>query len=343
MFHSARIKLTIWYLIIAGLISATFSISLYGMISKEIERFEQMSRLRIERRITEQFLPHSLDQIPQLPDILHAATPEILEEAHRRILIILVSVNGIVILLSGTLGYFLAGRTLQPIADMVSSQQRFISDASHELKTPLTSLKSAFEVFLRGSDKTLKEAEIIILESIDEVNKLQKLSESLLTLTTFQSSQSMVFQTISLSDCIQDAIKTIEPKAKLRDIIITNSKQDISIKGDKKRLSNLFVILFDNAIKYGKEHGKLQITVKKKREIVVISVKDDGIGIDTKDIPLIFDRFYRADSARTNTNEKSYGLGLSIAKEIVTLHKGSIDVISAPDKGTEFIIKLPFI
>ncbi|OGG09575.1 hypothetical protein A2154_01455 [Candidatus Gottesmanbacteria bacterium RBG_16_43_7] len=155
MFQKARIKLTTLYLTIIMSVSLMFSLAMYRVLSFEISRFERMQRLRLERQLEEGefFLPsHPRGPFFPVPD------PDLLAETRQRIILSLVTVNGIVLVLSGGLGYMLAGRTLRPIETMVDEQNRFITDASHELKTPLTSLRLSMEVFLRSKKQSLSEA-----------------------------------------------------------------------------------------------------------------------------------------------------------------------------------------
>jgi two-component system, OmpR family, sensor histidine kinase CiaH len=309
MFNKARLQLTFWYLLIIMTVSLSFSGIIYRAASDEIARFEHMQRLRFERLV---FLP--------------PAPLDLLEESQQRVLYTLIIINSIILFSSAGLGYILAGRTLKPIADMVEKQNRFISDASHELKTPLTSLKSAFEVFLRDKKSTLAEAKIVVKESIDEVDKLQVLSESLLRLNYYQKSDEI----LSANEIISLAVKRIAPKAKQKNITITQNLKDFKISGNQAGLVNLVVILLDNAIKYSSENQN--ILVKSEKNTIV--VKDNGIGIAAKDLPHIFDRFYRSDLARSKSSNDGYGLGLSIAKEIADTNNCSINVQSKLGKGT---------
>jgi two-component system, OmpR family, sensor histidine kinase CiaH len=335
MFHSARLKLTAWYLLIIMTISVMFSIIIYHDLSQEINRFEQIQRNRIERRLLENF-----PAPPPMP--LPTANPELLIETNHRILLMLTLVNTGIFILSGGLGYFLSGLTLKPIKDMMEEQNRFISDASHELRTPLTSLKIAFEVYLRGKKPTPQEAKTLITESIDEVNKLQSLSESLLLLAQYEKPrEQMVFEKVSLSHVVTLAVKKIKPIADHKKIGIISKTQDITVKGNTYSLIDCLVILLDNAIKYSKEGSNVSVTVGKTDSNASISVTDHGIGIATNDIPHIFDRFYRADSARIKASTGGYGLGLPIAQKIVDTHKGTIQVKSKVNVGSTFTIRLP--
>jgi signal transduction histidine kinase len=130
--------------------------------------------------------------------------------------------------------------------------------------------------------------------------------------------------------------------AKKKNITITKTSEKQQFKGNPDALVDLLVIMLDNAIKYSSEKGTVAITAQKTKYHVTLEIHDVGIGIKPREIPHIFDRFYRADTARsTSGNKNGYGLGLSIAKKIVDTHHGSITVKSTQVKGTTFIIKLP--
>lgn len=321
----------------------TFSAIIFRELSDEVERFERAQRFRIERRLLDNQINNLPGQLftPISPPLL-AVNSELVEETKRRILFFLFVVNGGILVISGGLGYFLAGHTLKPIKEMVDEQNRFISDASHELRTPLTSLKSAFEVYLRDKEPSLDEAKNLASESIVEVNKLQRLSDSLLSLAQFQKPVTKnSFKNIRLSEIIQDAVKRIKPIADNKTISIVEKLQNINLFGDKYGLVDLMVIILDNAVKYSPNNTTIVITAKKTDGWIKIAVKDEGIGITESDMPRIFERFYRADTARSKSSQGGYGLGLSIAKKIVDMHQGEIKVVSKVKQGSTFIIQLP--
>ncbi len=341
MFHSARIKLTAWYLAIIMLISISFSVVIYRVLTSEVDRLATIQRTRIERRLREGgVLPAPTIQNAPPPFLL--SDPDLLEETKRRVLLILLVVDCGITVFAGGLGYFLAGRTLEPIQDMLDEQNRFISDASHELRTPLTSLKSAFEVYLRDKHPKPTDAHTLVKESVDEVNKLQVLSESLLELAQYQKPVGgMLMEKLMLNQIVDKAVHRVEPMAQQKKITIKKDIRNIILNGNIHGLSDLLVILLDNAIKYSNDKTNIYIKAVKTDGHVELSVKDQGIGIASTDLPHIFDRFYRADSARRKTTTGGYGLGLSIAKKIVNTHNGTIHVESSIGKGSTFIVRLP--
>lgn len=330
MFHSARLKLTAWYLTIVMVLSVMFSVVIYHVLSHEIERFERSARFRIELRLQQRTLT-------PLPISL-----ELIEDSKHRILLMLALVNAGIFISAGGFGYMLAGRTLAPIQSMVEEQNRFISDASHELRTPLTSLKSAFEVYLREKETTPQEAKTLVKESLQEVDKLQSLSESLLELAQYQqSNRNLPVTSLSITEVINNAIHNITPLATKKHINIIKRIQEARVRGNKESLTGLLVILLDNAVKYSHQKSTITVETKKADGSLLLSVTDQGIGIPDQDMPHIFDRFYRADQARSKGRTGGYGLGLAIAKKIVNLHHGSIDVKSTVSKGTTCTVRLP--
>jgi two-component system, OmpR family, sensor histidine kinase CiaH len=332
MFQKARIKLTAWYLLIITLISVVFSGVIFQVQMVEVNRFARAQRIRIQRQIPEGvFLP------PEPPFI----DPDLVAETQKRLLLNLIFLNSLIIVISGGLGYFLAGKTLRPIKEMLEDQDRFISDSSHELRTPLTSLKSAMEVALMDKKMTLEETKNLIKENIEDVNKLQKLSDSLILLTKQSSKKEKHYQVLTTKQLIEDSIQQIKAQATKKKITIISNIKNVKFQGENDKLTNLVAILLENAIKYSKNNKIVKIKTWKTKNHVNITVKDGGIGISEKDIPHIFDRFYRADISRSKIKTSGYGLGLSIAKMIVDEHHGTISVKSIIKKGSQFLIRLP--
>lgn len=330
MFTRARFKLTAWYLLIIMCISITFSAVIYEMLSHEVARFEQLQRFRIERRLGKSPIPPTL------------TNPELLEETNQRILLMLIFVNAGILVLAGGFGYFLAGRTLTPIKAMVDEQNQFISDASHELRTPLTSLKSNLEVHLRDKELTLSDAKTLISQNIEDVNRLQSLADALLQLTQYQKPNgNLVFENISIQEIVQEAIRKVQPLARKKHITLKNKVKDYKITAYKFGLIDILVILLDNAVKYSSNNKEVLVDASKSDGYLDLTVQDFGIGIEDKDLPHIFDRFYRVDSARTNTKAGGYGLGLSIAQKITDAHHGTINVVSKYGEGSTFTVRLP--
>src|SRR3989344_4011387 len=342
MFNRARLKLTLWYLLIIMLISISFSMVIFRVLTSEFNRAIKMDKLRQQGinyppQKTLIFFQNGSDDMAR-GVMISPPHIEVIDEAKQRLLHILIGINLLILGFSGAAGYFLAGRTLRPIKLMLDEQRRFITDSSHELRTPLTALKSEIEVNLRDKNLTLKDAKKLLGSNLEEVNNLQTLSDNLIKLTQYQRNNNVSFEILNLKTAINDAVKKVNGLIKKKQIVIKNDAVDINVKGDKQCLTEFFVILIDNAVKYSPPKTTVLITAKKSsRRVVTIEVKDQGEGINNEDLPKIFDRFYRADKSRSRTD----GLGLSIAKEIIQKHQGSIKAISEKNKGTSFIIQLP--
>lgn len=333
MFHSARLKLTAWYLLIIMFISVLFSMAFYNVADREIQRVIH----RIEHIQQDPF-----DSMSPLQPPSPIINVQELEASERRLILTLILINVGILILAGCAGYFLAGRTLEPIQEMVNEQNRFITDASHELRTPITALKSEIEVYLRGEQYTEKETKELLKSNLEEVNNLQVLSENLLQLAQIEKPiDSISFDNLALVEILNEAARKVHSLAKLKRIEIHKELIESTVKGDKQSLTEVFVILLDNAIKYSPENTKVMITTESIDHSIAVHITDEGIGIDKKDIPHIFDRFYRADSSRTKQTANGYGLGLSIAKKVIELHKGLITVKSEKNKGTIFTVQLP--
>lgn len=323
MFESTRLKLTSWYLLIIMLISISFSVGIYRILSSELINVERMQRVRQQLNYRDRFF-RRLD-------------PEVIIEAQNRIKAELVLVNFAILAVSAAAGYFLAGKTLQPIKEMVDEQNRFITDASHELRTPLTSLKSEIEVGLRDKSIDLKEAKRLLMSNLEEVNSLTNLSDNLMYLTQYQARLQNKSR-LDLQDLLLEAQRKVQGLSKLKKIKFKNDFSSAFLFGNRDSLVELFVILYDNAIKYSPIGTSISSLITRTNNLTAIEIEDQGMGIKESELSRIFDRFYRVDLSRAKSNIPGFGLGLSIAKQIVEVHQGSIEVKSQENKGTTFIL-----
>lgn len=332
-FHSTRLKLTAWYVIISMIIALLFSLVIYLGITAQLDGMSKFQELNKQNNI--QINPSVNSSMP-LPLPLDP------ESAKNRIFLILLIVNGVVLCISGGAGYVLAGRTLRPIIEMLEEQSRFITDASHELKTPLTAIRTEFEVAMLEKNMPKQQSEKLIKSSYEEIVNLQGLAENLLELTGQQKKRgNLELKDVSLLEVTEAALGKVIPLAKQKHITIDNLVDDYILQGEEQSLTELFVILLDNAVKYSPDNSEVKLNSKKTDHHIMITVSDNGTGITQKDCLHIFDRFYRADKSRSKI--AGYGLGLSIAKEIVESHMGSISVESEANHGTAFIIRLPLL
>lgn len=332
MFQSARLKLTAWYLLIIMLVSLLFSAVIYNNVSRQIERLMHMQNDRIR---SFQFKP--LEKEPPLISI------EELQIQKLQLFYTLLFVNLGIIVIAGGAGYFLAGVTLRPIKLMVDEQNDFISNASHELRTPIATLRAEMEGMLLEKNISDKEARKLISSNLEDLGTLQNLSDNLLKLARIHNvaSSQEGMEKVSLGEIIKASRKKVLALAKKKTIAISLNLSKSTVYGNKDSLVEMFVILLDNAIKYSPSHSKISVTSENSSDKVKVLVADQGIGISDQDLPHIFERFFRADKSRSKTD--GYGLGLSIAKNIIESHRGSVSVSSKVDQGSVFEIIFPLI
>ncbi len=343
MFRNARIKLTAWYLLIIMAISLSFSAIIFRMLTFEMDRFAERQQMRIERELDNAVLfPAPPKREGNGQYIIF--DPAIMHETKQRLLMQFLLINAVIIIIAGGLGYVLAGKTLKPIADMLDEQKRFISDASHELRTPLTAIKSSIEVAVRDKTMTVDTARTVLKENIDDVNTLQTLTDQMLELARLEmNGNKKLFQHIDVQTIVMSAVKRVTPIAKRKNITIIKDIRSSVVFGDIHALTDCCVMLLDNAIKYSTKHTSITITADTQGNEAIIAIQDYGIGISASDLPHIFDRFYRADAARSKSKTNGYGLGLAIAKKIIEEHNGKLQVKSVLHTGSTFTISLPAI
>jgi two-component system, OmpR family, sensor histidine kinase ArlS len=220
-----------------------------------------------------------------------------------------------------------------------AGQKQFVADASHELKTPLTVISSYAGMLKRWGrdDSSIRDEAIEAISK--ESERMQNLIKSMLMLAEADQEDWLkpeVFDVVQLTDELSSMLQ--KTFTRLIRIHADAEATGIRINADKDKIRQLMTILIDNAIKYSKE--PIDITISQTRQMVRILVSDKGIGIPEHEIPNLFERFYRVDGARRRATG-GVGLGLSIAKRIVDLHDGHIDVFSKPDKGTTIALQFP--
>lgn len=220
-------------------------------------------------------------------------------------------------------------------------QQKFLSNISHDFRSPLTSIKGYLEAIQDGTiPPEMLDKYIGIM--LFETERLTKLTSNILTLNELDpKSVRLDISTFDLNSIIRHTVETFEGTCKKKGIKfnITYANSVQNVKADKGRIQQVIYNIIDNAIKFSKENSYIYITVKEKGEKAQISIKDTGCGIAKEDIDKIWDRFYKSDSSR-GRDKKGSGLGLSITKEVIQAHGENIDVVSTVGVGTEFIFTL---
>ncbi len=221
---------------------------------------------------------------------------------------------------------------------MENMRKNLTSDISHELRTPLTSIQTHLEAMIDGIWEPSKER----LNSVnEEVIRLSHLVNQLKNLAKFDSyDDKLNLKNENLTQLIKNIIYNNESYALDKNIRIKYELEDVNANIDKEKISQVIINLISNAIRYTNLNGEILIKLYKKSDFIKIIVKDNGIGIPEESLDYIFERFYRVDKSRCR-NTGGTGVGLTICKSIVDLHKGKIEVKSKLNEGSEFIITLP--
>src|SRR5215471_3274725 len=221
---------------------------------------------------------------------------------------------------------------------------QFTADASHELRTPLALMRTTTEVSLRTS-QTIADYREAQKEILVELEKTSSLVEKLMLLARADAGvESLQHAPVNLVDCLREACNDGQVLADAKQVSFEQNIDSLTlaVEGDSHALHRLFLILIDNAVKYTPSGGSITVGLKRNDGFAVAEFRDTGIGITADDLPHIFDRFYRADKARSR-EFGGVGLGLSIARWVAEAHRGSIGVQSTPGTGSVFCVRLPLL
>lgn len=230
---------------------------------------------------------------------------------------------------------------LAPVQDAWNKQRRFVADASHELKTPLTVMLANFSVLLSHPNDTINEQRKWLINSRDEALNMQKLVESLLILARSDAAIDLPeMKLVHLSDLLLNSALSFEAVAFEKDIKMnTQIAPNIYVKGDEQALKQLISILLDNAVKYAGKNGEINVKLfKHDVKYIIMQVQNSGKPIPPNELPHIFERFYRGEQMRSAVN--GHGLGLAIAYKIVQIHNGKITAQSSKSQGTKMQVVL---
>src|SRR6516162_7344158 len=242
------------------------------------------------------------------------------------------------LLLTAAVFGFYSNQLLARIDAVVKQLRQFVSDAAHELRTPLSVLRGETELLLT-KQRTTSEYESAVRVMDSELKKLSRIVDGLFTLSMADAGQLRIaLEPLYLEEVLEESCGLAAPLANHKKIEIERQLQsDVLINGDPTFLRQLFLIFIDNAIKYSPSGTRLRISLKKGDDVQV-SFRDEGIGIAKEDLPRVFERFFRA---APSTETQSGGLGLAIAQAIVHAHRGRIECESEPGRGSLFTIRLP--
>ena len=322
-FGRAVVRLTAYYTVGVFFILSVFSVLVYNLVVTDLEN-------------------NLHENTEGVVSILEFRDEPLLHEVTENLFNILLFSDLILLILTIGVSYTLARKTLMPLRDAYQKQKKFVADAAHELRTPLAVLKAGSELLLQH-DRGVMEYKKFIGESKEETDRLITLSNDLLFLVQNKEGQvDSSFSLVSFSDVCVTQCKNIEAYAEQHVVSLdTHIEEGVMLQGRGSDLSRLILNLIKNAIDYNKPQGTVALTLIKDDSQVLLRVEDTGIGMHEKDVPHIFERFYKADSSRTQKPSGGSGLGLSIVKEIVIRHGGSIQVESILGKGTTFELRFP--
>lgn len=231
---------------------------------------------------------------------------------------------------------------IESLDRVLTLQRRFVSDASHELRTPVAVIRNMTDIALLQASSP-QEYETVLRNVNAEAERLGHLISDLLALARGDEGRAhFEIETLRLDQIAEAVLENAETLAQERQVTLhSNLAEPVTMQGDETRLIQVIMNLLDNAILYNKAGGSVTMSVKNAGPDVLLIVQDTGIGIAEKDIPHIFERFYRVDQARTRREGGSSGLGLAIVEWIVKVHQGTIQVESQPGEGSTFIVRLP--
>lgn len=222
------------------------------------------------------------------------------------------------------------------------SKRKFVDNASHELKTPISVLRGIVETLLEEEEDQRKRH--FLEKALRRIEQMQSLVEDLLTLTKLESGRERLnLSEFKLRELVEEVYDSLEQEFVKREVSFENLvSEDFKMFADRQKLLLLLRNLIDNAVKYNKKGGNVWVRAKKEGNKQVLEVEDTGIGIPPEHVPYIFERFYRVDKGRSREMGGT-GLGLSIVKHIVFLHGGEIMVHSKPGEGSRFFIIIPIL
>ncbi len=306
-----------------------FSVIIYHMASGEVSDRLQRFQTNLQQQPDLEMMPGRFNFAALRLSELNQASTNMVSD--------LVYINLFVFAVGGFASYILARRNLLPIERAHEAQSRFTSDASHELRTPLAVMKTELEVALMDKNASADSLRQVIVSNLEEVDKLSKLSQMLLNLSQFDHAK-LEIEPVNLGKVVRGVIADFDlPTSRL----LLNSKKHPVVRGNETAIAELVKILIDNALQYSPNDSLVVINIQKQDGFGAFEITNTGAGIPADKLPHIFDRFYRADSSRTNGDHKGYGLGLALAKTIVQLHHGELSVSSTPGHQTIFNFTLP--
>ncbi len=320
LFRSARFRLTALYLFITAATLIVFSLVLYVSLS---------------RILTASFGDDGPDP--------HDKGDQLILRTIHDLKINTIALDVIALFAASGLSYLLAGKTLIPIRKTLDAQKEFSANASHELRTPLAIMKTECEVALRNHQLDAG-AKKIISSNLEEVERMSYLTENLLKLSRIESGKKDAFShRINIADVVADISGKMRLMAEQKNVGLELVRLDPStILGNRGYLESMLINIMQNSINYNRPGGAVRISLVNNGKTAKIIVEDTGRGISKEDLSHVFERFYKSDKSHGYSSGGA-GIGLSIVKEIIEKHDGSIEIESTIGVGTKAIVELPIV
>lgn len=325
-FVEAVWRFTAWCTLILFLLGTTFSGIVYTVATSELRNAIAPSSITSPSDI---FLDSDAADIYRQQKI---------DQSAHHLFISLGIFTFAIVALGSIASYLYARQALRPIMDAAELQSRFTSDAAHELKTPLTIMQTEIEVALRKSSTTKTDYRTILTSNLEEVERLRARTDRLLLLA---HDQPLELESVATTDIVATALGRVRSQSRQADITISSTAKPARVIAHHESLVDVLVILIDNAIKYSQPYSHITLTSRNRHGDYELRVSDEGSGIDARDQPYIFDRFYRADTSRTNSHINGAGLGLALARQLMTLQHGRIALSASSARGSTFTITIP--
>jgi len=264
-----------------------------------------------------------------------------LTAARHDLLYLLLALGGGTVVIAAAGGFLLTREAMRPITAAFSAQRAFVADASHELRTPLTLIRTNAEVLLEADAVPDPEDRALIEDIVAEAEHMGRLVADLLTLARLDAGALQLEQdTVALAAVAAATCRQMARLAARREVrIVCEEVAPLAVLGDAGRLQQALLILLDNAVKYNREGGLVEVTVRRDGGQAALAVRDTGPGIPVDELPRLFDRFHRGRT--TAADAPGHGLGLAIARGIAAAHGGRLCVESTPGAGATFTLLLP--
>jgi two-component system, OmpR family, sensor histidine kinase CiaH len=317
VFLRARLALTLYYVLIMGVIMCVFSLLLYYSLVSNLSDSLQ-DKFSTQEQQEEVFLQTS-DNFQYVIFLGDAGA----------------------LLIIAILSYILAGYTLRPIQRALDDQKQFSADASHELRTPLAIIQSESEVIMRDLNASDNDYKKVVGSTLEEVERMKKIVNDLLIVARSEQQADAYTETIDLSSVVRESIAKVKTVAQVRGILLSTDIGDhLYFIGNHNLIEHAILNVLQNSLDYTPEGNSIEVKTFDKDGLGIVKIIDTGIGISPNDLPHVLKRFYKADNSR-NRKSSGSGLGLAIVDRVIKDHIGSIDISSIINEGTTVTIKIP--